>query len=196
MALQLLQTDPHVRIVVLIGKWTNFFSPDGGEAWLLTNSTIKPEKLSMDAASPLFRESLTASIQGLQAAGKQVVVLEDVPTFDFDPLSRYCSSQIPARRLLAEWMGSADATDPGTSPAADRTLVASTNAQLKTTIGGLHDVALIDLYSSLCGNGIDCTYRIGDRLLYRDSSHVTRYGGDDALREFRLPALAPAAANR
>jgi peptidoglycan/LPS O-acetylase OafA/YrhL len=192
MALHLLQTDRHIRIVFLVGKWTNFFNPDGGEAWLLSDSSIKPEKLSLDAATPLFKKSLSASIQGLQAAGKQVVVLEDVPTFDFDPMSRYASSQIPMRRLLAEWMGSPDASDPGTGQANDLTLVTNTNVQLRTTINGLHDVPLIDLYSALCPNGIDCLYRIGDRLLYRDPHHVTRYGGDYALREFRLPALAPA----
>jgi peptidoglycan/LPS O-acetylase OafA/YrhL len=192
MALHLLQTDRHIRIVVLAGRWTNFFRPDGGEAWLLSDSSIKPEKLSLDSATPLFKKSLSASIQGLQAAGKQVVVLEDVPTFDFDPVSRYSTSHIPMRRLLAEWMRSTDASDPGTSQSKDLTLVANTNAQLKTTINGLHDVPLIDLYSALCPSGKDCIYRIGDRLLYRDSHHVTRYGGDYALREFHLPVLAEA----
>lgn len=190
MALHQLQTDKHIRIVILAGRWTNFFRPDGGEGWLLTDSTIKPEKLTFDAASPLFRKSLAASIEGLQTAGKQVVVLEDVPTFDFNPLSRYSSSQIPARRLLAKWMGSSDASDPGIGPAADRTLVESTNAQLKMTIDALQNVPLIDLYSALCLNGVDCTYRIGDHLLYRDSHHVTHYGGDYALRYFRLPTIA------
>jgi hypothetical protein len=191
MALHQLQTDQHIRIVILAGRWTNFFRPDGGEGWLITDTTIKPEMLTFDAASPLFRKSLAASIQSLQAAGKQVVVMGDVPTFDFNPLSRYSSSHIPARRLLAKWMGSSDANDPGTGPAADRTLVESTNAQLRMTIDELQNVPLVDLYSALCLNGIDCTYRIGNHLLYRDSLHVTQYGGDYALRYFRLPPLIP-----
>jgi peptidoglycan/LPS O-acetylase OafA/YrhL len=192
MAMHLLQTDQHIRIVLLVGRWTNFFRPDGGEGWLLTDSTNKPEKLSLDAANPLFRESLDASIQNLQAAGKEVIVLEDVPSFDINPMSRYLSSRIPVRRLLAEWMGSAAASDPGVSPADDQTLVAFTDAHLRMAINGLHDVPLIDLNSVLCRNGRDCTYRIGDHLLYRDSHHLTRYGGDYALRDFRFPALAPA----
>jgi hypothetical protein len=193
MALQLLQSDRHIRIVVLVGRWTNFFRPDGGEGWLLTDAAPKPEKLSLDAASPLFRESLTASIQGLQAAGKQVIVLNDVPTFDFNPMTRYFSARIPARRLLAQWMGSPQASDPGASPANDMNLVAIANAQLKMTFDRLHGVPLIDLYSALCGSGTDCPYRMGDRLLYRDPHHVTRFGGDYALRDFHFPALAEAA---
>ena len=57
-------------------------------------------------------------------------------------------------------------------------------------------VSLFDLHSPLCGDGINCTYRIGDRLLYWDPRHFTRYGADYALRDFRLPALTPEAADQ
>ncbi len=192
MALQLLVTDPHIRIVVLSGRWTNFFRPDGGQGWLLTDSSIMPEKLTQDAASSLFRESLTASIRRLQTAGKQVVVLEDVPTFDFNPVSRYLTAHIPARHLLAQWINSSEASDPGAGPAKDAALVASANAQLEKSIQGLPGVQVVDLYSALCGDGASCPYRIGDKMLYRDDHHLTRYGADCALRGFYLPALEPA----
>jgi hypothetical protein len=192
MALRLLLTDRHIQIVVLAGRWSNFFRPDGGEGWLLTDSSNQPKRLTPDAASSLFRESLAASIQDLQAAGKQVVILEDSPTFDFNPVSRYLTAHIPVRRLLAQWMSSPEAFDPGASPSADTDLVASANAQLSTTINSLHGVSLIDLYTALCGKDIDCPYRIGEHMLYHDPHHLTRYGADYALRDFRLPALVPA----
>jgi peptidoglycan/LPS O-acetylase OafA/YrhL len=188
-ALRFLQADQRIRVVILAGQWTNFFRPDGWEAWLLSDSLPKPEKFSMEAASPLFQSSLRASIQSLQAAGKQVIVVEDVPTFDFDPISRYLSSHIPARRLLAGWMGSPDATDPGSSPAEDRIFVGSINAQMKTAIDGLSGVSLINLHSVLCSNGVDCPYRIGDHLLYWDGHHLTRSGDELAFRELRFAAL-------
>lgn len=190
MALHLLLTDRHIQIVVLAGRWSNFFQPDGGDGRLLTDSASQPQKLTPEAASLLFRESLTASIQKLQAAGKQVVVLEDVPTFGFDPLSRTMTAHIPVRHLLAQWLDSSAANDPGVSTTADSALVNYTNEHLKTTIDSLHGVPLFDLYAALCGSSAVCPYRIGDRMLYRDGHHVTQYGADYALREFHLPARA------
>jgi len=188
-ALELLGNDQHVQIVVLNGWWTVSCQ----DCWLFTGSTPDMQVFTQQATIDLFRRSLAATIQGLQAAGKQVIVMNDVPSFGFDPLMRFRTAHIPARRTLASWMG-ADldmAGDLGSGAAADSASVALSNTQLKIVTDGFKDVPLIDLKSEFCHNDSDCVYRIGDRLLYRDHHHISLNGANYALRDFRLPGLAP-----
>jgi peptidoglycan/LPS O-acetylase OafA/YrhL len=191
-ALNLLQTDPRVKIVVLVGKWTDSFDQGTGAMWLVTDPAHEREAPSLDAASAIFRHSLLASIQALQDSGKQVIVVEPTPMFDFDPLMKIRTAQIPARYSLAKWMGSESASDTGFSPVSNTAAFASAESQLKMTLEGSHGVTMIDLEPELCGGGEECAYRNGERMLYSDFHHLTPDGAQYALRDFRFPSLAPA----
>jgi peptidoglycan/LPS O-acetylase OafA/YrhL len=182
-ALELLRGDPRVRIVVLNGWWRVSCE----DCWLFTGSKADRQDFSQQAAIDLFRQSLAATIQGLRAAGKQVIVMSDVPSFDFDPLMRFRTAHIPVRRALALWMGAETAAGPGSSPPAETASAALANNQLKIVIGGLDGVLFIDLKSELCPDDGPCAYRIGDHPLYRDHHHVSLDGANYALRDFRLP---------
>jgi hypothetical protein len=182
--LNLLRDDPRVRIVVLASMW-RVYLPNG---WAFAGSAHDHEILAPDAASALFRRSLAATIESLQAAGKQVIVMEDVPSFEFDPLMKFRTAHIPARHQLSAWMGAEVATDTGTGPASRLDEVAIANTQLRIVADGFKNVPLIDLKSEFCGENNECIYRIGDRLLFRDPNHLSFYGAHYALRDFHLPA--------
>ncbi len=127
----------------------------------------------------------------MQIAGKQVVVIEDVPRFKFDPFSRVRTAQIPARQVLARWLGSQDAADPGVADPTDKATVEMVNVLLKHITDSLSDVRLVDLTPELCeGYLSECTYRRGSQMLYFDRHHLSPEGAQYALRDFRLPALS------
>jgi peptidoglycan/LPS O-acetylase OafA/YrhL len=184
--LDLLCNDPHLRVVFLVGMW----ALDASSGWVYSGSAHDREILAPDAANALFRRSLTATIQSLQAAGKQVVVMGDVPFFSIDPLMRFRTSHIPVRHVLSVWMHAAVAEDTGVGYPGKDDQSASVNPQLRDVVDGFEGVSLIDLRSKFCHGGGECMYRIGDRMLFRDPNHLSPFGARYALSDYHLPPLA------
>jgi peptidoglycan/LPS O-acetylase OafA/YrhL len=182
-ALELLCNDAHVRMVFLVGMW----SLNAKEGWVYSGSAHDREILAPDAANALFRRSLTATIQSLHAAGKQVVVMGDVPFFSVDPLMKFRTSHIPARHALSMWMHSDVAIDTGIGDSRNEEQTAIINTQLRNVIDGFEGVSLIDLRSKFCHDGNECIYRIGDQMLFRDPNHLTPLGARYALSDYKLP---------
>jgi hypothetical protein len=187
--LSLLQSDGRIRIVILAGDWAGCLDRTWKRGWLTADPAHASAIPSLDAVRVLFLQSLTAQIQTLRAAGKAVVVLEDIPNFGFDPLDRVRTARIPARGILTGWLGGADAGDSGFAPSAVASVDALAGAALRQAVPSEDGVELIDLKPALCTAADRCAYRDGDRLLYADSGHLTLYGAHYAVRNLRLPAL-------
>jgi hypothetical protein len=144
-----------------------------------------------EAAQQLMIQSLSAAIRPLQQAGKQVIVLEDTPYFDFDPLLRVRNAQIPPRHALAEWLQSPLAGDPGLAAPANAPGIARAAEALHQTAAANPGVQLIALQPALCPTPAQCAYRQGATLLFLDNSHLSAAGASYILRDFRLPPLEP-----
>jgi peptidoglycan/LPS O-acetylase OafA/YrhL len=91
-ALDLLKADQNVRIVILVSFWESPFRQriygQGSHRWSLTTESDKSHAIpTADASRKIFTQSLTATIRNLREAGKEVIVIEDAPDFDFDPVS-------------------------------------------------------------------------------------------------------------
>jgi peptidoglycan/LPS O-acetylase OafA/YrhL len=194
----LIQADRNIRIVILTGGWAACFQRTWEDGWLLADTSRQPRNSSpipsLSANQALFVRSLSAQVQTLRAAGKYVVVLEDVPNFDSDPLSRVRTAHIPVRDALAKWMrvpnAANNAIDPGFAPNnGDTSGDAITSGSLHQALPAQDGAEIVDLKPSFCHDANRCAYRDGDRLLYFDSGHLTAYGANFALRNFRLPAL-------
>lgn len=186
--LGLLKAEPRIRVVVLAASWAAPFNRNSMDGWLAAGDVgSQSQPPSLQASRQLFTGSLTASIAALQAAGKQVVVLQDTPNFDFDPMLRVRTTQIPARRILAAWMGAPGVTELGVaSPATDASIPLS--ASLIRQIAIVNPaVKVIDPRAALCPSTALCAYRDGGQLLFIDSSHLSPYGASFALRDLRLP---------
>jgi peptidoglycan/LPS O-acetylase OafA/YrhL len=186
-ALAFLTGNPNVRIVILTACWSDSFKQQKVDRWLVTDRGNDQKIPSLDEASLIFRQSLQTSIQALLAAGKKVIVLQDVPKFESIPLTTIRTARIPARHTLATWMGNPDTNDAGTAAANLSPDIAIADTQLKLVVSEFGSVPLIDLTSQFCHSGNQCVYRIGDRILYLDSEHLTPFGADYALRNFHLP---------
>lgn len=94
-AFRIVQQDPHIKIVWLAGYWSAPFVEESEGARFVIDgdkSTVTPT-----GSSANLQLGLRSAIAELEAAGKQVVVVKDVPLFNFDPVRRLRSEFIPAR---------------------------------------------------------------------------------------------------
>jgi hypothetical protein len=142
--LRFLRSDPQIRIVVLHGRWSDAFIHSADQQWLINDLQHQNRIPSIVETQAIFDRALVASIQSLQIAGKQVLVVKDVPEFDFDPILRIRSAQILPRRALAGWMKVQAAGDPGYGPRASPALEAMVNSRLQRVVETVQGVPLID----------------------------------------------------
>ena len=186
-ALALLQADRNIRVVVLAAAWSAPLNRTWQDGWLVSDPAHESEIPTPEANCRLFVDSLKATLHALQAAGKQVIVVEDVPSFEIDLLWRVRSTRIPARRRLATWLGIQAVTDPGFASPNPNPNFALADSLLRQAATGSPAVPLVDLNPALCSAPAECAYRFGENLLYSDSSHLSNFGALYALRNFRLP---------
>jgi peptidoglycan/LPS O-acetylase OafA/YrhL len=186
-ALGLLQGDHRIQVVILAAAWAAPLYRTWMDGWLSADLAREPQVPSPETTRRLYLQSLTASIHALEDAGKQVIVLEDTPNFDFDPMLKVRTARIPARRALTRWLGIQGDPDPGIAlPAGDASIVASVSV-LEEAAAHLPGVALLDPKPTLCQSSTQCAYRDGESLLFIDSSHLSPDGARRALRDLQLP---------
>jgi hypothetical protein len=174
------------------------------DGWLAPDSGIQPaSKSALDSASNsvptaeanlrLYRSALAATVHALQSAGKQVILVEDTPSFAIDPLLLVRTAGIPARRSLDRLLSparSADSStpiDPGYLPPESLPSVAASQVLLQQVSAQL-PVPLFDPRPAFCPTSAQCAYRDGETLFFIDSTHISAAGAARALTSFPLPA--------
>jgi peptidoglycan/LPS O-acetylase OafA/YrhL len=191
--LALLEADHSVQVVVLAAFWGAPFHQNVEDGWLIPDSSAglagEREVPPLAASRKLFTDSLTSTVQALQASGKKVIVFEDVPMFDADPLWRVRTTRIPLRRELTGLLRLQAGTDPGVAAPSESPTSLAIQTFLQQTISSLPHVEVVDLKAELCSGPNQCTYREGDQLLYSDTQHLSADGAEYALRHFQLPPL-------
>ena len=189
-ALAALRADPRIPIVLLNADWAGLLMNDWQDGWLSADPSTHPPNTTESRS--LFLSSLASTIHTLQSAGKQVILVNDVPTFDMDPFLRIRTQSIPARRALAHMLSVPNLADTGVAPPStdpNFPLAAQLLAQSATTAA----VPLFDPTPALCTTPTLsapeplCSYRSGDTLLYDDSNHLSAAGAALAMRDLRLP---------
>jgi peptidoglycan/LPS O-acetylase OafA/YrhL len=189
----LLRTDARIRVVVLNGEWAGYLYQDWQDGWLAPEAAGASKPLKASDSRALFAASLEKTISALEASGKRVVVIDDVPGFEADPVWKVRTRLIPARRALARLLRVRDATDEGSAKAALDPHAAEATTLLRQATERLAGVELIDLKPVLCARGDECIYRDGNKLLYADSNHMTADGALYVARGLRFPGMSAAA---
>ena len=170
-AADLVLADPSIDTVVLAGYWSAPFGLDElGERFV-------PDGAVPNQVSPAdSRENLVATLDRLigrlEAAGKRVVLVKDVPLFDFDPMDRRITEFVPARRWLFERFA-AD-RDPLTAPSAE-TLTSLADPLIDRVAAAHPAVRLVDPKLALCAAG-RCRFADADDAFYLDNQHLTAVG--------------------
>ncbi len=193
-----LRADPHIRIVILSAAWAAPFYRDWENGWLTADFAHVQQTPTAQATSALLAASLRNTIESLQASGKRVLVLEDVPEFTMDPLWRVESERIPARRQLVQWLNIADARDSGAALIETGANIALSRSVVEHTVAQCRSAQLIDPQATLCADSLQCAYRDAGGLLYLDSNHLSPDGARRVLGNFKFPAAGatvPASAN-
>ena len=156
--MQTILADSRIRTVILAGRWADPFL-DGNVEPLLTVSLARAHRRpSPSDEAGLFIDALSKNIAALEDAGKHVVLVNDVPNFDFDPLVSERAAHIPVRRMIASWMAQGKAT-PGLAQASFIDAAARSDAALETISGRFQNVELINLKPMLCDGGGLCAKR-------------------------------------
>jgi hypothetical protein len=158
---------PEVATVVLAGYWSDD----------LTLRAATPAGNSI-ATEGLLTAALANTIARLQGLGKQVIVVQDIPTFSFDPYGRAVGNALPLRRLASlalapRWPDQSSAPLGEVNPDHARSIVA--------TAAHARKAMLIDPMRTLC-TAIACRYRDNASIYYFDFQHLTRTGAIAALR--------------
>jgi peptidoglycan/LPS O-acetylase OafA/YrhL len=158
---------PEVRVVALGGYW-----PTG-----LTLTDARGEQAPLAVA-------LAQTIGRLRALNKQVILVQDVPVYRFDPYDRVVGGAMPLRARLTTALGGVAGDgerggygDIDADPA--RPIVASA----ARTDPAVH---LIDPRATLCDRR-GCRYRSSTALYYADVQHLT---GPGAIAVVRASGLA------
>ena len=179
--LTLLEKDPHVQKVVITAYWAG---PEIDDVVYIKPTVKKSvdERARAETYANL-EQGLEETIQSLQHAGKQVILVRDVPVFGFDPMRRIWSQYIPIRRLLVRALFP-NADTEGTALLSETFTTQDTNAEKVITQVAQHQkVYLFDPKENLCSNGL-CLYLQGVTPLYSDKQHVTFTGAQLALTGF------------
>jgi hypothetical protein len=140
----------------------------------------------------LYQAALAATIRALQSAGKQVILIEDTPSFAADPLLAVRTTHIPARLALARALNPASNAapstqiDPGYAPPESSPAITSSQDLLLQASQQL-SAQLFNPKPAFCPTPSQCAYREGDTLLFVDSTHISPAGATRALTNFPLP---------
>jgi peptidoglycan/LPS O-acetylase OafA/YrhL len=155
--------DAAIRTVLLAGYWSAPFDTPG-------SAYIAEPGGAVGTQAELFRAAVARTAQSLEAAGKRVILLGDVPRFSFDPGRLAIASLIPLRRLLL---------DPGLSGIAPWSLVRKPGLDAWPAPGA----TVLNLADAFCSPK-GCRFAVGDTPLFADPHHVTTAGAKLALAGF------------
>lgn len=187
-----LLTDPAVKVVILHAYWNEGIQrldydngvgdrkQDVGHVSTLGDAENEPDEIRFSHLA----DSLTAEMQALKAAGKQVIVVGPVPEPGFDVMDRV-AKQIWASGGLAQ---------PLTIPTKAALDYAAPARAILT--GAAHEAGAvwIDPAPLFCTEGGDCALTTADTSLYFDDSHLAILGAERLVPQLEaavLGALGP-----
>ena len=170
-AIDRLLSDATIETVYVIGHWPPELGA-GASYWVYEDGRIGARVEPAEAVEI----GLGRLIIRLQEGGKQVIVVNDVPAFDFDAMRRVISDSMPVRSALRDSLGAGFRVDDDRlhldyrirSYDPIRDIVAEVARQSP-------DVSLVDLRAQLCA-GERCRYVSDGRPLYIDSHHLSPVG--------------------
>jgi hypothetical protein len=168
--LALLQTLPSVQTVVVVARGPVYISGEGFghiEAYIHWSlNPVGPGQVGRRSARDVYRDGLTREVQAIQALGKKVVLLLDVPELGFSPAS--C--------VLGRPLGIRPMRSPCAIPrAAFQARNAAYRSAVTEVVNRVPGVVLFDASSVFCDSE-RCRAMDRGRLLYADDDHLSLHG--------------------
>ena len=184
-AVELVEADPTIKTVLITGFWSANFNLEGvGERFVRDGEA--PASVSPAASRENLEAGIDAAVARLESAGKHVVLIKDVPLFDFDPLRRVITNFIPLRRGLAQVLSPGADLDAGEAPVADVTNEVDPSAGIIDRVAAGHPLTqVVDPKLAFC-KADRCRFAAGQELYYTDYQHLSELGALQALTGARI----------
>lgn len=181
-AMKILTSDPNIRVVIMTAYWAGPQIDRVGYVAADQLGTIPSEQVS----EANLERGLQTTLTRLRAAGKKVIIVQDVPVFTFDPVRRTISEYIPVRRYIGQRLFRWQATKG--IAAEQETYVGPqlTSAEILQRVAHADLVPVFDPRINLCARE-ECRFLQSTALLYGDKQHVTKLGARLALAGLELP---------
>ena len=103
-AVRYLERDESIQVVVLAGRWAGPFQDTDGAGYVDRSAIGKPMVGELGWA--LARAGLDRLVSELEASGKMVYLLQDAPSYSFDPTEILLTRDLWLRYKVARWMES------------------------------------------------------------------------------------------
>lgn len=180
-ALSILRADPRVRLVVIAGDWS---SPEtAGVSYVRAGQS--PAGLTRADSDMNFADGLAGTVGGLVSAGKQVLLIKDVPIFVSDPIGAIRQNSIPLRSFVATGHFP-DGRLAAFAPLSQTQLAAEQHADaVLDRVARSLNARTFDPRPNLC-DPAGCRYLDGTLTLYTDQDHLTETGARQALKGLDL----------
>ena len=175
-ALATITNDHRVAVVVLAGFWSAPVRQTLESAYVETGGADKPGLVLLD-------QGLRSMVGALKQAGKHVILVDDVPTWTFDPLRIALAETIPLRRAVATLFDPAIVRlRQGWVPARGVFSHDDVRAVIARIASDTADIGRVDAFAAFCGRDDRCLFSDASEPLYFDKDHVSPAGSIRALK--------------
>jgi SGNH domain (fused to AT3 domains) len=178
--------DRSTRVVIVAANWSaSIREASAGARYAPVDDPSRT--ISEEASEANLKMGLSTLVEHLKSAGKSVVLVEDNPIFDFDPVRLTLAQKIPARFEFGKLVSYDPENAPGRSSlmhvinSNDVSSLIVREVQAATT-----DIGLVDPFETLCVK-TECLFSGSRGLYYFDDQHLSPMGATMALRSFRIP---------
>jgi peptidoglycan/LPS O-acetylase OafA/YrhL len=179
--LRYIKGDKSIQAVIVAGYWAGVFQDSDGAGYVDGSDVSKPTNREQSWA--LAQVGLNRLVSQLEESGKSVYLVQDAPSYSFDPSQIILTEDMRLRREIARWMASPILRySAGIAPDLD----SRESRGLVSRVAAAHPkVRLIDLRSSLCTSS-SCEFAQGKQTLYIDTDHLSPLGAQIALAGLHL----------
>ena len=178
--LEQVQGDKSIQVVILAGFWSAPFIQEGeGERFIVNDRPGR--SVSSSESRGNLKRGLRDTVELLKSCGKRVIVLNDNPRFDFDPVRRVRDTFIKPRMSLAKLLDPTRSLHDYFEPKEEFDSTYDNEASaIIDEVAGVDQAITFDLKKALCDEN-SCYFYDGKSLLYEDSQHLSLAGAQQAL---------------
>lgn len=178
-----IENNPDIKTVILAGYWAApLVEASSGSRYV--DSIVPDADAPSESNRLMLKRGLADQIERITKLGRNVIVLQDVPLFDKNPVSIALRDALPLRSLIAGLSRSVE-NDKFTLPASARFAEELSSARAivnEVAAAKIHSIELVDPYNTLC-SAERCEHRSGDEVLYIDRQHLSLAGSTKLAEE-------------
>lgn len=172
-AMEMILTDAEIDTVYIIAAWP----ANANDPWhyrQFSDGKLGKAVNNMHA----MQVGLSGAVDHLEAGGKQVILVKDVPHFEFDPMKRVISNAMPLRKALRDGLGAGLDMEETHAGIEHRKKEYDQSREIVEEIAETRpDVGIVDMQEHLC-DGQECQYSKDGMPLYVDPHHLSDVGAD------------------